>query len=489
MGALYKSPNVLVFRRPNQSGVFLVNARTRTTLALDEAQADQWFAWPVESMSSTLMGRLVDGGFAETRPQAQFVAPTPADGLVLRPAQRWAKWYKESEDLVVLFNSAPMRQNNPLLVLGPYGALCWKAVLSRTRVGDLRSESWRVFGVDEVTSFLRRLTRLGFIECDVESLGPEHDEHVVKEFRAPEIQFQLVQSRVPWYCLWEVCRVCDLRCKVCYLPDFNHSGPSTTEATDIAQQLIDAGIFYVCLLGGETLLRQDLEQIVGQLRDAGVFTKIITNGQRLIPDRARSLAHAGINMVEVSFDGLSPKMHEASRGVGTFARAVSALQNARYAGVPRAGVVWTIHSHNQDELSKLPEFLEQHGVAECYLSPFKKTGLNGLKAPWSSLQAHELSRVGAAIAEWRVTHPDLTIVLQPACSCGRTSVVIGASGDARLCSFSYDTIGNITDTPLLDVWGRAGEALTERGAVGFCNPKLTRHRARELPLMEIADQA
>jgi sulfatase maturation enzyme AslB (radical SAM superfamily) len=256
------------------------------------------------------------------------------------------KWLKESSDLVVLFNSASMPQNNPLLVLGPYGSLCWHGVVAGWPVRQIQFEAWRVFGTDEVVPFLARLQRLGFIAGDILLPEAASDGAVQKEFPAPEIQFQIVQSIVPWYCLWELSRVCDLRCKICYQPDFEERGLGPLETREVAQSLVDAGIFYVCLLGGEALLRPDLDEIVALLRANGVFTKIITNGQRLSRDRAASLGAAGLNLVEVSFDGLTVQTHDASRGEGAFARSVNALRNTHEAGIPRSGIVWTIHSGN-----------------------------------------------------------------------------------------------------------------------------------------------
>src|SRR6185503_6233176 len=101
-----------------------------------------------------------------------------------------------------------------------------------------------------------------------------------------DVQFQIVQTSVPWYCLWELWRVCDLRCKVCYQPDFVEPGLTRLQAAEVGQSLIDSGIFYVCLLGGEALLRSDLEEVIALLRANGVFVKIITNGQRLSFERA-----------------------------------------------------------------------------------------------------------------------------------------------------------------------------------------------------------
>ncbi len=445
-----------------------------TTVSLNARQADWWQAWRTNEEDEADRQHWLAGLF-DSKAVRYFDSVTDLrtnskdDSIFLRPASRYIKWYWETPDLAVLFNAESMSQNNPLLVLGPYGCICWRGVCEGWSLARIRHEASRIFGIDEVVPFLLRLASMGFVTGDIASLPSLTGESIRKEFQAPAVQFQMIQSFIPWYCLWELCMKCDLRCRICYQPAFVAPGPDEIEAQRLAAQIIESGIFYVCLLGGEALLRGDLEGIVSQLRSGGVFTKIITNGQRLTRERAGSLAKAGLNQVEISFDGLRPESHNASRGEGTFERALNALRHCRDAEIPRGGVVWTMHSGNFDELPILPSFLEQHGVTECYISTFKKTGLNGASAPWEPLTALQLEIIREQIDMWRSVHPHLSIILLPSCSCGRTSVMIGATGGVRTCSFSYHDVGNVTEAPLLDIWRRLEADLPDAGAVGYCS--------------------
>lgn len=455
----YKSPQVLAL--PDGLGLRLLARDTGDTLVLDPDLAARWARWEWTG--------------AEPPPppfSAAAPAPPPAgaqagDDCSPRPAGRHVKWSAESPDLHVLFDTRRHAHDNPLLVLGPYGSLVWRGLLEGRAVGAVRREALRVFGCDEVTPFVARLAALGFVEGWSGEPGPAGT--VVKEFPAPEVQFQLVQSAIPWYCLWELSTTCDLRCAICYLPHFTDRGPDRARALALADELVAAGIFYVCLLGGEPLLRPDLEAIVERLRDGGVYTKVITNGRTLSAARARALDRAGLNQVEVSFDGLTAATHEASRGPGTFAAAVAAVRQAAEAGIPRLGVVWTVHDGNLHELAELPAFLRRLEVRECYLSPFKKTGVQGARAPFTPPDPTALAEVRERIADWRRDAPELTVVLLPGCSCGRTSAVIGADGALRLCSFSSHAVGNLHRRPLLDLW--RGLAPAAGGPLGYCAPR------------------
>ena len=470
MPRLFKSPDVRAYRLRREPGLLLTRAGSRSTSRLDFEHAQAWETWPTSIEGQEWLAPLAEHGLVCEA--AGSVLPLPAidaDDAVFSPSSHNVKWYEESPDLTVLFHSDCMPGNNPLLALSPYGSQVWKGVTAGRTVRMMREEAMRVFGVDEVEPFLYRLKDLGLIVSDSPAvLHPWHEERVTKEFLAPEIQFEVVQSRIPWYCLWELGTVCNLRCEICYQEDFTHRGPTEDEAIGIAKSMVESGLFYVALLGGEPLVRKDLLPIVRTLREGGVFTKIITNGTLLTPKLARDLSEAGLNLIEVSFDGVRAESHDASRGEGTFDKAVEGVRNAKEAGVPRLGVVCTLHSGNLPDFDRLPEFLDGLGVQECYLSLFKKTGLNGSHAPWSPPTIEDQDRIRRLIVQWRASHPHLTVVLLPGCSCGRTSAVIGADSTLRLCSFHYASKGNILQSSLLDVWQGLEKDLPESGPLGFC---------------------
>jgi MoaA/NifB/PqqE/SkfB family radical SAM enzyme len=475
---LIKNPNLIVTRARDEAYT-LVNRGNGAVVTLSPQQAAAWDGWSPSGLRDRL-DELIKAGLIRCRSDDATSESQPCnlDALRLTLAGVWSKSYAETPDLTILFNTRAMRQNNPFLTLGPYGSLIWRGIQAGWTFGALRRESQRVFDCDEVAPFAQRLMRLGFLAPVSEVLTAEWPRaETIKEFLAPEVQFTLRHARLPWYCLWEVCTTCDLRCRICYLPNFNMGGPAPAEAQAIVAQIVEAGIFYVGLLGGEVLLRQDLEALVAALRSAGVFVKIITNGQRLTVARASALADAGLNQVEVSFDGLSAAAHEASRGRATFARAVDALAHAQARGIPRVGMVLTLHADNVEEFSRLPDFMRRHGVSECYVSLFKKTGQMGSRSIFEPVSASHLQPVRRRIAAWRSTDPDLNVTLLSECSCGRTSVVIGADQRLRLCTFDADhPAGDLREAPLLKLWQAIDRRAWVDGPLGYCQDNLSSDR-------------
>jgi MoaA/NifB/PqqE/SkfB family radical SAM enzyme len=381
----------------------------------------------------------------------------------------FVKWYAKSADLYVLFNTRQMTRKNPLLTLAPYGSLCWKGIINGDTVGQIRLDALNAFGCDEVPAFLKRLGNLEFIEpLPVLDNMRFPEDQMVKELHPPDVQFRLTHAGIPWYCLWEICTKCDLHCQTCYLKHFGGDVPGLEELLYITKQIIKAGIFFVSIMGGEPLLLENLEIIIRKLREAGVYVKIITNGQRLDIRRARSLAAAGLNQVEISFDGLCRETHDMSRGPGTFNNALRAVKNAQVSPIPRVGIVWTLHNGNIHELERLPRFMKTMSVTDCYLSLFKKTGKYGEHSPFKAVDSGKEQLIYRRLDTWKQTHPHLTVALIPFCTCGRTSLVIGENGDIRVCSFLYKSVGNIYRENLIDIWRSLGTRIPAEGPMGYC---------------------
>ncbi len=468
-----KSAQLLIYPSRPGPGWIIKHRQSGAIVYLPEACYTYWEKWNPDQLERVQPGvfkLLIDNGMILPGALQPALPDNPLDAVIPEISDQFAKSYAESCDTVILFNSECMPQNNPLLVLSPYGSLCWNLILNKKPIGQIRRTAQEIFGADEVLPFLNKLQRLGFLA----RFGPSEiregskPEKIAKAFLAPEVQFELPRTRIPWYSLWELCTICDLRCQLCYLPNFSNAGASSDDLLRWAKQAVDAGIFYAGLLGGEVLLRDDLEKLVSFFRDSGVFVKIITNGQKLDLERARTLAEAGLNQIEISFDGLTTRTHDASRGPGAFQSAYRALFAAAESGIPRRAIVWTIHSGNIKEVDRLGRFMTEIGVTECYISNYRKTGLLGSGAPWHPLTESQIQAVRASLARIRQEYADLTITMMSECSCGRSSMIVSPDGGVRVCTFSTDVFGNLGEESLAAIWSRLDEICVGDGPFGFC---------------------
>lgn len=139
----------------------------------------------------------------------------------------------------------------------------------------------------------------------------------------------------PYYAVWEITLACNLRCIHCG----SRAGAkrdrelTTEEALRVVDQLADAGVQEVTLVGGEAYLRPDWDSILRALADRGIRTSIATGGRGLTRERARRARDAGVTTVGVSIDGLEPT-HDRLRGVnGSWRWAIEAMDVLREEGV------------------------------------------------------------------------------------------------------------------------------------------------------------
>ena len=452
-----KPCNVVVLRGENNT-YRIFHQALKKSFDLSHAQIQAWYDGNLSGLG-TVADKMKADGIIKEVPEPPFL-PHLLDNLHPSISPRWVRFYSETAELTIIYNTQQMAENNPLLVLGPYGSVIWHHIMDGSNIGEIRACALRLFGADEVLPFLARLMHLGFLVPLKQVLNVSFaEQRILKEFNAPEIQFMLAHALIPWYCIWEVTTICNIRCQICYLQEYQNPGPQGAELDRLMDQLDKSGIFYITLLGGEALLRNDLEEIVSRLRNANIFVKLITNGHTLTAKRAAALAKAGLNHIEISFDGLTKISHEKSRIPDAFNKAEQSLRVAQENGIPRVGIVLTLHSQSIDDLPSLPVFMKEHGIHECYLSLFRKTGLMGSQSAISPVSMEKLSASNRMVTSWRNQYPDLTIALIPICTCGRTSVVIGADMNLRPCPFSYESaMGNLNYESLDSLWTRMGES-------------------------------
>ena len=144
--------------------------------------------------------------------------------------------------------------------------------------------------------------------------------------------------RAPLLVSWQLTRDCDLACLHCCtesapgkrLPDELEEN----EALRIANEIVQGGVPYVMLCGGEPLIVPHFFQLAQMLGGAGVQLKIETNGQRFDDALAQRLAMLPVRSVQVSLDGDTQDVYARQRPGGSLARAHAACRAVRAAGMP-----------------------------------------------------------------------------------------------------------------------------------------------------------
>jgi MoaA/NifB/PqqE/SkfB family radical SAM enzyme len=116
----------------------------------------------------------------------------------------------------------------------------------------------------------------------------------------------LKNPKHPVFAHMVVTRRCNLACTYCSEFD-THSKPVPTEEMFArVDRLAELGTTAITLTGGETLLHQDLEEIVRRIRSHGIMALMVTNAYLLTKERIQKLNEVGLDRMQVSVDNVLP---------------------------------------------------------------------------------------------------------------------------------------------------------------------------------------
>lgn len=128
---------------------------------------------------------------------------------------------------------------------------------------------------------------------------------------------------------WQLTKDCNLACLHCCTdsaPGRALPGELTRdEAFRLADQIVEAGVPYVMLCGGEPTIVPWFYDVAGRLADGGVLLKIETNGQNGL-DLARL---RGLRSVQISLDGATQETYAKMRPGGSLEKALATARSVQ----------------------------------------------------------------------------------------------------------------------------------------------------------------
>ena len=248
---------------------------------------------------------------------------------------------------------------------------------------------------------------------------------------------------------------CNIECEHCSISVFQGQRPAGTRklTLDKLRAVYDEahalGHAQTTISGGEPLIFKDLLKVVEAIGPERFFIQIDTNGWYLTPEKARELAAAGVDKIQVSLDSFIASEHDTfRRAPGAYPRAVAALKNARDAGM--AVVIATVITRQRIYTQEWRDFLDwardmQYSVA--YLWP-KLTG------EWEG--AHDalprledivfMERMGQEYGLKDRTSPWYGFDL--GCNAVKRSITLTDVGNSFGCHWQYWSLGNVWDESL-----------------------------------------
>jgi len=152
------------------------------------------------------------------------------------------------------------------------------------------------------------------------------------------VTYAIDSLSAPLLVTWQLTRDCDLCCLHCC----TDSAPGkrlrdeldADEAMRVVRDIVDVGVPYVMLCGGEPLVVPHFMDVAEALGSAGIQLKIETNGQRLDARLVERLARLPIRSIQVSLDGDTQAVYERQRPGASLAKAHAACRAVRDAQLP-----------------------------------------------------------------------------------------------------------------------------------------------------------
>ena len=154
--------------------------------------------------------------------------------------------------------------------------------------------------------------------------------------------------------------LCNAKCTYCFYADEMEQRPDLATDAWLAffDELGSLAVRSVCLSGGEVFTRRDLWTLIDRVIENRMRYSILSNGTlvdstivaRLLERRTR------LDSIQVSIDGSCAEIHDASRGRGSFEKALRGLRLLKQAGLPVTSRV-TINQHNVADLEPIAELL------------------------------------------------------------------------------------------------------------------------------------
>lgn len=285
---------------------------------------------------------------------------------------------------------------------------------------------------------------------------------------------------------------CNSRCVMCGIWEADQSGKGELTPEEYARVIPDT-LLNVNLTGGEVFLRNDLPAVVAAVRSAAPRAKIVISTNGLQPRRTRKMlpeilrADPGIGFA-VSIDG-EEDVHDRVRGIrGGWKKAFETVQALQEEGVTNLRIAFTATvnqvADNTSHLGKIYDLARRTGVEfTCAVAHnsdhyFKTSSNKGVNVDELTRQLDYVARnelrsgklkswLRAYFHKGLVEHVKANVRPTP-CEAAHTSLMIDPVGDVYPCNILNLPVGNVRETPFMEIW-RSRRMEEVRDVVRGCN--------------------
>lgn len=174
----------------------------------------------------------------------------------------------------------------------------------------------------------------------------------------------------------DITNMCNLKCLHCYNSSGNkrENELSEDELKSVVRQIADMKTSYVCLCGGETLCCPHVFDLIKMLKGNTGSINMVSNGFLITEETVIKLIDSGLDMLQISIDGLTDIEHDTFRGRrGSFEKAINAVELCVKHGLTTS-VSCCPNKLNYNSISELIDYCYQLGVVSFRMMPLIPMG-------------------------------------------------------------------------------------------------------------------
>lgn len=170
---------------------------------------------------------------------------------------------------------------------------------------------------------------------------------------------------------------CQLNCKFCYYCDKRKiytKDASPKSWKKIIDELYNAGVLYLSILGGEPTLYPNIDEILQYAEDLGFKTTITSNGVNIKNSTFEKIAYSKFITPAISLQSIDGVTNFELMGVESQPIIKTIKSFVAKGKIPRVNTVYTIQ--NEQEIYELIDFLEGLSIQEYGLSIYMSSSKN-----------------------------------------------------------------------------------------------------------------
>lgn len=329
-----------------------------------------------------------------------------------------------------------------------------------------------------------------YTELQPDSEDEYYPDFFMKDIHKEYLKDGKVRLPHPIYATWDIVKECNLNCVFCSAaaPRIRGEYVENEVATSVVEKLINSGIRYVSIRGGEPTLYRNLIKVIEKLIHAGIFVEIVTNGCHINVDFIEAIATLPKSMyrIKISIDSYNEEVNDYQRGKGSYRLATNAMNICKEYGIDYRNQM-VITANNYRDILNTYEFCASFGAISfgCMLLLPIGRGRNSklrislneeillqlisiLENPHSTT----LEKIGLGVdaiklympylSSVEITNQDSVIIGHIKCNGAKTRIYINSEGGIYPCDLlQYDDyyLGNIINGD--DYWNSGN-------AIKFC---------------------